>query len=209
MKALLASTFALSSLAVATQIVPDKPSADRYAKLKTDSPFAVATVKDAPEAPKESPFQNYYISSVAKQWEGGVEVPTIYLRSRNETGTFIVLTGNEEKEGFKLLKLDWADDPRKMKATLQKGGETGIVEMDQAAFAAAPMPAAGARPSIPGQPQPLQNPAGAIRPPTPTNGKGPQIPRPTSVVPPPAVPQPGNAQPAADQRVRTRVINSK
>ena len=212
MKALLATAFALGTLAHAVQVVPEKPAASRYDKLKAESPFAVATVVDPVVEKKESPFQNWILSSVVKIWEGGQEVPMIYLRNRSEPGTFITITGDEEKDGFKLQKLDWSDDPKKMKATLQKGGEVGTVEMDQAAFAAAPAAptGAGARPVTPGQPQPITNPSGAIRPPNSTGAKGPQIPRPTTVVPPPAVPATNTAQPAKiDQRVRTRVINSK
>ena len=56
MKALLATAFALGTLAHAVQVVPEKPAASRYDKLKAESPFAVATVVEKVEEKKE----NYY-----------------------------------------------------------------------------------------------------------------------------------------------------
>lgn len=210
-----------------TSAVPEPFPATRYDKLRAESPFAVATAVEAPKEEKISWAQNLYIGSVAKLKQTGEERDWVVIKDRTQPGSIIQLFGNDvNAEGYQLVKLEWTDDPKKMKAQVKKGTEFATLEMDQAAFTSvAPMPApAGVVPArvVPGQPNlpaAASVPANAIRPPTapgainkpavPAVRPPVSIPRPTTL--PPAVnqvPQPGapNAAPAPNTRSRIRVI---
>lgn len=214
-----------SAAFAATSAVPEPFPATRYDKLRADSPFAVATAVEKEEPEKISWAQNLYLGPVAKYKVAGEEKDWIVIKDRTQPGTLIQLLGNDvNAEGYQLVKLEWTDDPKKMKAQVKKGTEFATLEMDQAAFAStAPIPApAQAQRVMPGQPNvpgamPAQpnairppNVPGAINKPGAPGVRPPvSIPRPTTL--PPAVtqpPQPGapQAAPAPNTRSRIRVI---
>jgi hypothetical protein len=213
----------------ATTALPERLPEGRYSKLRTQSPFAVATAVEKTEEVKISWAQNLYLGSVAKVNLGGADKEWVIIKDRTQPGNLINLFGNDPNaEGYQLVKLEWSEDPKKTKATVKKGGEFATLEPDQAAFTStAPAPAArpgqppnvpqprpgqmpGVQQARPGQPpgMPLPNSANSIRPPA-TLNRPPTIPRPTNV--PPAVTQPQPKQqgsPNVDTRKRIRVINS-
>ena len=212
----------------ATSAVPDRFPESRYAKLRAESPFAVATAQEAKE--EKIPWaQNLYIGSVAKMKQDGVDKDWVIIKDRTQPGGLIQLFGNDvNAEGYQLVKLEWSEDPKKTKASVKKGTEFATIEMDQAAFTStAPAPAPAQK--QPGMPGAIPMPAGnsAARPPTTLNrptGPAPigrpatplakppvSIPRPTNL--PPALPQmnpqpvqPGAAQQNQNTRQRIRVI---
>lgn len=221
---------------VAASVIPQRHTETRYAKLRSNSPFALATA----EAPKEEVIpwaQNLYLGGGSKIKQEGVEKDWAVIKDRTQPGSLIQLFGNEEnKEGYQLVKLEWSEDPKKTKATVKKGTEFATLEFDQGAFtsaAPAPMPQPGGQkpmpvgmPRQPGMPQAMPVPAGsnAIRPPTtmgtinrpatPMPGARPPvtIPRPANMQP--AMPQPGMPQnpamaPGNNSRQRIRVIPSQ
>ncbi len=197
----------------AASAVPEPFLETRYDKLRAEAPFAVATA----EAPKEEKIpwaQNLYVGSVAKFKQTGEEKDWVIIKDRTQPGSLIQLFGSEvNPEGYQLVKLEWSEDPRKTKASVKKGTEFAMIEMDQAAFtSAAPMPAAQQKPA--GGPKPPTMPGaapagpGAIRPPTTINRPNMPpvaIPRPTNL--PPQQPAGPNAAPA-NSRQRIRVIPS-
>jgi hypothetical protein len=211
-----------SSAALAvTSPVPERLPETRYAKLRAESPFAVATA-EAPKEPEKIPWaQNLYIGSVAKLKRTGEEKDWVVIKDRTQPGSLIQLFGNEvNAEGYQLVKLEWADDPRKTKAQVKKGTEFATIEMDQAAFTSSappPQPApAPAQRVAPGA-MPAPAPGGVVRPPgtinrpgTPPGMRPPvSIPRPTNL--PPTIAQPPAGQGAAapsNTRSRIRVIPS-
>lgn len=191
--------------------VPQRLPEVRYEKLRSNSPFAVAT---AAEAPKEDVIpwaQNLYVGSVAKMKEDGTEKDWVVIKDRTQPGGLIQLFGNEvNQEGYQLVKLEWSEEPRKTKASVKKGTEFATIEFDQAAFtssAPAPQPSGqkppqgvprtqGALPGMPGVP--IQPGANAIRPPT----AGATIGRPSTppgMRPPVSIPRPTNLPPAINQ----------
>jgi len=208
---------------------PERFPETRYAKLRAESPFAVATAQEVKE--EKIPWaQNLYIGSVAKMKQDGDEKDWVIIKDRTQPGTLIQLFGTDPNaEGYQLVKLEWAEDPKKTKASVKKGTEFATIEMDQMAFTApAPMPQGmpkpvtqpgavpapgvnpAVRPQVPAgyRPSPVATPmriaTPAARPPV-------QIPRPANL--PPALPQtnpiqPGAAQPNANTRQRIRVIPS-
>jgi len=203
-----------------SSVVPQRFEESRYEKLRSNAPFALATA----EAPKEvvEPWaQNLYLGSAAKLKDAGTEKDWVVIKDRTQPGTLIQLTGTDENDGLQLVKLEWAEDPRKTKATVKKDTEFATLEFDQMAFTASaapvPMPQPGGgqkmpQPSVvprqPGLPPAMPVPAGsnAIRPPSstgtinrPTVPGGMGVPRPPVSIPrpsnlPPAIGQPGMPQ---------------
>jgi hypothetical protein len=222
MKAILSMLLAAGAFASAEQsVAPQRFPANRYEKLKVDSPFAPATAPEKPVDPGPSVFQNLYLGSAAKMREDGVDKEWIVVRDRSDIGRIMQLSGTEpNSEGFQLVNIEWSDDPKKIKAKIKKGTEFGTLESDQGAWGSpgagvlpSPVgarPAGSPRPGVPSVPIPNGN--TAIRPPQAIPGRGPAIPRPTNIpqpgVRPQAYPQANPAQ-NADPRKRIRVINSK
>lgn len=208
----------------AASAVPERLPESRYAKLRADSPFAVATAEAPKEPEKISWAQNLYVGSVAKFVQNSVEKDWVILKDRTQPGALIQLFGNDpNEEGYQLVKLEWSEDPKKTKASVKKGTEFATIEMDQAAFTAtAPAPQPGPKPGVPQPPgMPIQGANPSIRPPTTINRPSTPvvrppvaIPRPTNLPPTVAQPQsklptaPNNPQgvPNANTRQRIRVI---
>lgn len=223
-------TLLVTASAADDSIAPQRLPSTRYAKLRTELPFSVATAAEKPEEPTVSWAQNLYLGSVARSSLGGTDQDWVIVKDRTQPGVLIVLDGYEpNNDGYQLVKLEYSDDPKKTRASIKKGGEFATLEPDQAAYtSSAPVPPPAAAPRSPGVAVPgsSQVPApGGIRPAVPTNPSirppSPAIPRPNV---PPAVPQqvrplplPGQAtvpgqqpqNPAVANRPRTRVINSR
>jgi len=201
-----------------TAVVPERFPMDRYQKLKSEAPFAVATIDAAPVEQKIDWAEPLYLSGASKFTENGVEKPWVYVGHKSDPSAAFQLYGMEPNAlGIQIVKLDWHEEnPSKTEVTLKKGNEFATLKRDQAAFSAPPMPQPpqGPRPNQPNG-VPIPNANGIIRQPTVVQPpRPPQIPRPGNVVP---APQPNYPQPApgtqqnqgaqgADRR-RIRVIN--
>jgi hypothetical protein len=190
---------------------------DRYQKLKSEAPFAVATADTQPVEQKIDWAEPLYLSGASKFTENGVEKPWVYIGHKSDPSAAFQLYGTEPNAlGIQIVKLDWHEEnPLKTEVTLKKGNEFATLKRDQAAFSAPsmPQPQQGVRP---GQPNPvvIPNANGVIRPPaTVQPPRTPQIPRPGSVIPPPQQkqtypqPAPGAQQNQGTDRRRVRVIN--
>lgn len=199
-------------------IVPERFLANRYDRLRSQSPFQLATVEEMPtEAPKVDWAEGLYVGSVARLTDKGVEKDWVVLRNRSDVGTMIQLFGNEPNaEGYQIVKIEWSEDPRKTKVSIKRGEQFATIEPDQAAFgtggASAGNPQGVPAPGYRGAPVPAPVPPGSgIRPPGQIN-RIPPIPRPNMA--PGGIPQP-QINPAAsgtpgapEPRRRIRVINS-
>jgi hypothetical protein len=115
---------------------PDRLPGERYARLRTESPFAVATPPKE-TTPREPWEQNLYLASVAKIQRGGTDHDWVIIRDRTQPGVIIQLVDGEPRDGYELLKLEWSEDPRKTRASVKKGEDRGTIETDQAAFKSA------------------------------------------------------------------------
>lgn len=179
--------------------VPERHPETRYAKLRAESPFAVATA-EAPKEEEKIPWaQNLYVGSVAKFKQNSEEKDWVILKDRTQPGTLIQLFGSDvNAEGYQLVKLEWSEDPKKTKASVKKGTEFATIEMDQAAFTApvaVPQPAQRPQAQVakqPGVPGGIPVPAGGIRPPAATINR----PATPAVRPPVTIPRPTNLPPA-------------
>ena len=211
------------------QVVPERFPVDRYAKLKADAPFAVATKDDKPtDEPTIGWAEPLYLSGAYKITENGAEKDWVYINHKSDpSGGFQLFGSDPNAQGIQIVKLDWhPENPSKTVVQLKKGTEFATLKRDEAAFVAPPVPVTpqGVRPgqtggrNVPGQPQPggaaIPNAAGAIRQPVTSGNRGPAIPRPSGAnavpVPQPTLPQaaPGAVQPQGSDRRRIRVINA-
>jgi hypothetical protein len=151
MKAILPVFLALGTVAFAGESsIPERLPLSRYDKLVTEWPFAVGKPTDTPPVPPISPFQNLYLGSAAKLSDGGVDRDWVVIRDSSDASWIVQLFGAESNaDGFKLVKVTWADDPKNIKATVTKGTETRELETDQGAWrATAPAVQNIARPAI-------------------------------------------------------------
>lgn len=216
-------------------LLPEARPADRYEKSLAQSPFALATVVEAPAAPQESFASNWMLTGLSSMPdENGAMQDFVTIRSRDQRVAFSlfgpeVATG-DDIGGVSIVKVDRSPDVRKSTVTLKKGAEIAKVEFS--AEVATPAPAPG--PPQNGRPPAAPNMPGRPGGPPPNfnaqqgggnryqgrGGGGPALPRPPTVAPP-NVRLPG-AQPAStgggpgaapvqaqpDHR-RVRVIQSK
>lgn len=209
--------------------VPERFPLDRYAKLKSDPPFAVKSDIEPTAPPKIDWAESLYLSGASKDVVNGEEKDWVYIGHKSDPSAGFQLYGKDPgKDDIQIVKLDWhPENPAKTVVHLKRGTEFAIIKRDEMAFTAPSVPQqpGGTRqpgqPIVrpPGQPAPgvtaIPNAAGAIRQPV-VQPRAPVIPRPTGgVVPPPQTyPQPAaGAQPQGQQgqpndRRRIRVINS-
>lgn len=202
---------AFSSAEQAT--LPEAFPPSRYEKLLEESPFAVATAA-APVAKPEDPWAaNLSLGLAVKKMIDGQEKDWAVIKMRSDpTGDF-TLTGSEPgPENIQLVKIEWSDDPAKIKAVVRKGDKEATLERNQADFAPPPPPPTPNKPGaiqignapVPGGGNPL---VGGVRK-LPAQGAQ-VIPRPTMGVPPPANPgAPAGAPQPGNSRQRIRVIES-
>ena len=219
---------ALAVAAQAAEIRTNDPTA-RYAGMMEQSPFALATVVEAPQEPKESFAANWELVGLADLKDpNGVTKTFVSIRSRDRRVSFTLIgdevSKDEDSMGVSVQSVDWQEGSRKSTVMLKKGNETAKVEFGQDTAPQAPpaAPVAGVRPGMPkpGQPIPgvipgapapgVIRPPGAVqRPPVPGNNNLVIPNKPTGAAYPQA---PGVVNPAmpasADPRRRVRVINS-
>jgi hypothetical protein len=119
----------------------------RYSAMLEQSPFALATVVEAPEEPKESFAANWELTSLARlRDEHGEEKDYVTIRSRDRRLSFTLLgdqeATEEEAKGVSIQSVD-RQDGRKSSVILKRGAETAKVEFSQEA---------SAPPAVPGNP---------------------------------------------------------
>jgi hypothetical protein len=222
--------------AAGPSVIPERLSADRYAKLKSAPPFAVATETKPVETPEVPWSQGLHLSSAMQLNESGTVTDMVIVNDSNNPGTLITLVGDKvDKSGLQLVKLEWNPDPTKTQAVVKKGSETATLKRDQAAFVAPPAIQPGRGVQNPGGgrgvPSPqnqfgrgiqppstnLPNAGGVIRPPT-NGGNIPRapIPLPTGAIPAPQMTSPQQpvqandpSQNGQEPRRRVRIINNR
>lgn len=125
----------LSATSVASVLAatPARLPSERYARLRTETPFVGATASVAVQ-PRESWAQNLYLASAAKMRIDGTDHNWVVLRDRTQPGELVQLVDGEAKNGYELLQLEWSRDPSRTKAEVKRGNERGTVEMDRGAF---------------------------------------------------------------------------
>lgn len=162
----------------------------RYEKMMKKSPFAPATPAATPVVASET-FANYYVTGVAKITEEGTEKDFVTIQSRGDAQSrFSLITGEQNPEGFALVKVEFSDEVAKSKVTVKKGSETGVLEFDQANVQ---RNGAGLAVPPPGGPQPAGFPS-QLR-----NQLQPAVPR-SPGAPQPKLPQPFNPANPANNR---------
>jgi len=131
----------LTGVANAAGTLPERLPVDRFAKLKEKSPFVLGSWGPPPPPPGPSWSENLYIGCAAKWTEGGEDKDWVVIKDRSQPGALIQLFGaGPNSEGYQLVKLMWADDPRKTKADIKKGTDLATVAVDQAAFSVGAVP---------------------------------------------------------------------
>lgn len=198
--------------------VPDAFPAERYAKMREKSPFALATPAAAPAAPKADSFtKNLFLGGhVILGTENGVDVPWVSIKTTDGRENF-TLRGNEpNEEGISIASLERSPIAGKSKVILKKGNEFGEVKEDEAGRAAAATQAAAQAEAQ------MQRANGKLQPPPKGGTRTINLPRPNTAPPSGAVPPPpamngtqatqppptGAAVPPPNSR-RVRVIPSK
>lgn len=173
--------------------LPRKAPITKYTRLWTDSPF---TSKPPPPPPGEvaNPLEDYTLVGVSPV-PGGYRVTLLNKKKPDER---IMVEGNQETEGFKILEvIRKSGDPLATVVKLKSGAVTGTVAFEDKFLTLAPPPAAKPTPPQPGV-RPGQQPLQPGQPGQP----GVRQPRPR-VVPPPAQ-SPQQAQPANNNQRPSR-----
>jgi hypothetical protein len=126
---------------------------DRYATLRSRSPFGLATAPSVVVAPQSSFATNWYVSGIARI--GNDDFVTI--KSRDQAVQFS-LFGREPEEpsdpnSVALVSVTWSDAVGKSTVILRKGTETAKLEFNEAQLRG-PIAAAtaGAAPPVTGKP---------------------------------------------------------
>lgn len=133
----------------------------RFAALREDSPFILAT--KGPDVPPPGPLwsDNLYIGSVARYMQNGVEKDWVVVRDRAQPGTLFTLSGTDPNlDGFQLVKLIWSEDPKKTKADIKKGPDQATIAVDQAAYGPGTAPMGAPKMTNPGPKMPPPVPPG-------------------------------------------------
>lgn len=204
----------------AQTIIPEPFPEERYAKMIESEPFKLATAPVAPVEKGPGPFAQLFVAAIARfNTPEGKQEDVVTVKSRADQSTFTLSGTEPNKEGYQIAGIEWSEKVGASKVTIKKGTEFGTLEFDQANLQAAPQAAARPQPGVPqpGGPNAAGIPRGGARLPV--------VPRPGSVAPVPAQPQPqgqlqpqqalpgqapnvNGAAPVAPQR-RVRVINAK
>jgi hypothetical protein len=178
----------------AKRVLPVAFPENRYAALVEKSPFAVATAPPEQVVPTENFATNWVLAGISKQkGKDGAEHYTVFVRSRDLATRLVISDERPSDDGISLVSVDEAPVAAKSTATLRKGSETGRVEFDQAAVAAAAAAPPQAQPGKPGAPA-IRNSAKSA--PIPRPGMPSGVPRPGASLAAPAAPAAPNAAPA-------------
>lgn len=125
-------------LAGATARAGDLPAAvplERYQSMLEKSPFAIASqtapVQPTPEAPGFA--KDLVLTGVARLGENTF----VSVVSRADPSQRFNLVTGEVYNGIRLASVAWSQDAGATKATLQKGGEYGVIGFDEALLAEA------------------------------------------------------------------------
>ena len=195
---------------------PDSYPAERYAKMRETSPFALATPAAEAPAPKAAAFtEGMFLGGHGVfTTASGVDLPMVSIRSKDGREHF-TLEGTEPNEsGISIASYEPSPVIGESKVILKKGNEFGTVIQDKAGMALAATQAAAQSEAQ------SQRPNGKPLPPSNRSARTISIPRPNTAPqgqiapPPPAANSRVNAGPAQTgaavppPRARVRVIRS-
>jgi hypothetical protein len=130
----------LAPLAVSAAETRLTDPSSRYSAMLSESPFALATVVEAPKEPTESFTANWELTGLAKLRDAnGEEKDFVTIRSRDRRLSFTLLGNQEatekEAEGVSIHSVDRQEGARKSTVMLKRGAETGKIEFSQEASA--------------------------------------------------------------------------
>lgn len=158
--------------------VPTRMNFDRYKGMLDKPPFAVATAQAAPAvAPNFA--KDLYLANAARL-EGGDMVTLMSAIDRNMKE--YVSTNEPNEHGYKLISMEWSDQPGATKATVQKDGQVATISFNQALMSQAPAPS-GPNPSGVVVPPPMPTGYNQPKPAAVPNMPVPPPPRVRSVIP--------------------------
>jgi hypothetical protein len=196
--------------------IPHSRPASRYAAMKQQSPFALATPVEPTAPPQASFAANWFVSGIARL--GDVDYVTIKARDLSSEFSLYGHDANSQN-GVALASIEWSDKIGKSAVIIKKGTETAKLEFNEAEMNGPPQittakgtPAGGPKKGTPTAAdglkaalQPLP-PYSAGRPSTPIPGNPGATP--ASRLPPTGQPPAaGNPQQGQDRR-RIRIINA-
>ncbi len=133
----------------------------RYDRLRTHSPFSLATAPAATPPPQAAFAANWFVAGVGRIGD----TDFVSVKSR-DLATAFTLFGNEpDATGVTLTSVNWSDALGKTTVILKKGAETAKLEFNEAELRAKPAAAApGVNPAANGPPRPGTPPGAAPMP---------------------------------------------
>lgn len=121
----LAASSGVSLPAAETSDLPAAFPAERYASMKSSSPFALATVEVAKEEPSFA--RDLYLTGRANI--GGRDM--ISITNRDKTKSFTLISGEPPVEGMSLLEVRPDPIVGKTTAIIKKGNETAPLQFNE------------------------------------------------------------------------------
>lgn len=149
---------------LAVESIPKEWPKERYQQISLRSPFALATPVSTAD-PTASFAANLYITGLAK-----IDAQDfVYISTRDQQTRYTLASGIAGPEDMSLVRIEWNPQVGKSKVTISKGGETGVLEFDQAVIQSAPegqpmVPPPVVQGKAPQPPQPPQAQAQRVRP---------------------------------------------
>jgi len=128
-----AAVFLTTGSFAAQTFLPEPLPASRYDKMLDGSPFALATKTEAPAEKGPGPFANLFVAAIYQLKESGGKLrDAVTIKSKTDQSTFTLTSGQEEKNGLQLMRIEWSDKVGASKVSLKKGSEFGTIEFEQA-----------------------------------------------------------------------------
>jgi hypothetical protein len=116
--------------------VPTPQNFDRYKGMLDKPLFAVATAQ-APPAATPNFAKDLYLANAAHLKDGDM----ITISSATDRNMKEYVSTNEPNDhGFKIISIEWSDQPGATKATIQKDGQVATLSFNQALMSQAPPP---------------------------------------------------------------------
>lgn len=159
--------------AIAENPIPEPWTAERYAAISRQSPFALATPAAPVSAPQASFAANWYVEGIARIGEADF----VTIKSR-DLSTQFSLFGHEPdpRSGVVLSGVDWSETVGKSTVTVRKGNEVARLEFNEATLRS-PAPPGGKGTGGEREPQEPKNAGAGV------NGMGRRVPLPSPVPP--------------------------
>lgn len=150
---------ATAAAAAGGDSLPQEWPKDRYERLAAQSPFALATAPSKTTGATAPFAADLFVTGLGKIGD----TDCVFIASRDQQKRYALVAGESGADGMMLTAVEWSDQVGKSKVTIQKDGETAVLEFDQAVLQA---PVAGVPAPVVPPPQPVPN--AVIRPVNPT-----------------------------------------